>query len=416
MLYFLDTSAVLNGGLSLFDDIYISPLVVQELEHIKTSATKDPHIKFLAREAVNYILTNQEKFSWSLISQKKINKLLNKYDFLSDIPDHRLICEALLIAADIDAVVGFATSDGAQALFVQQFPRLHLKLVTTKEQKTTLPDEFCGWGKYWPTNQQFETIYASPQFNILNAKTNEFCELFEGDELKDIVFWDGSKYGPMRYKDMKNPYTNETIRPRNLEQKMAFHLLQNSNIKVKLLTSAWGGGKTLLALTYALEQVSRGNFAKMVFVRNNIIVANTNDIGFLPGDVQSKLSIFTRCIADHVGGEEMLDQLIADGIIEAVPLSHIRGRSIRDSIVLCDECENMDDKLVTLLMSRIEESSELIFCGDVAQIDKRVFETNNGIRSLLHNLAGEPLFGTVKLIKSERGPVAALCDRLRPPT
>lgn len=107
--------------------------------------------------------------------------------------------------------------------------------------------------------------------------------------------------------------------------------------------------------------------------------------------------------------------MMDDRLVEAVPLSHIRGRSIRDSIVLCDECENMDDKLVTLLMSRIEEDSEIIFCGDVAQIDSKKFEEHNGIRSMLKNLAGEPLFGTVKLIKSERGPVSKLCDRMIPP-
>ena len=91
----------------------------------------------------------------------------------------------------------------------------------------------------------------------------------------------------------------------------------------------------------------------------------------------------------------------------------------QDGILKClthtDECENMNDKLVTLLMSRIEEDSELIFCGDVAQIDNRKFEKNNGIRSMLEHLSGQPLFGTVKLVKSERGPVAQMCDLMRPP-
>lgn len=205
------------------------------------------------------------------------------------------------------------------------------------------------------------------------------------------------------------------MKPRNIEQKMAMHLLQNQDIKVKLLTSAWGGGKTLLALSYALEQVHNGRYAKLIFVRNNIIVADTKDIGFLPGDLKDKMSIWGAPLADHLGGPDMLDQLIDDGVIEIYPLSHIRGRSINNSIVICDECENMNDKLVTLLMSRIEEDSELIFCGDVAQIDNRKFEENNGIRSMLEHLSGEPLFGTVKLVKSERGPVARMCDLMRPP-
>ena len=196
---------------------------------------------------------------------------------------------------------------------------------------------------------------------------------------------------------------------------MAFHLLQNQDIKVKLLTSAWGSGKTLIALSYALEQVHKGIYAKLVFVRNNIVVADTNDIGFLPGDMRDKMAIWGAPLADHLGGPEVLDQLIDDGVIEIYPLSHMRGRSIVNSIVLCDECENMTDKLVTFLMSRIEKDSELIFCGDVAQIDHRKFEKNNGIKAMLEHLAGDPLFGTVKLLKSERGPVAALCDKIRPP-
>ena len=170
-----------------------------------------------------------------------------------------------------------------------------------------------------------------------------------------------------------------------------------------------------MALTYALEQVAKGKYSKLIFVRNNIIVADTNDIGYLPGDLKNKMSIWGGPLADHLGGQEMLDQLIEDGVIEIFPLSHIRGRSIRNSIVICDECENMNDKLVTLLMSRIEDGSELIFCGDVAQIDNPKFEKNNGIRSMMKNLKGDPLFGMVKLLKSERGPVATMCDKMRPP-
>ena len=196
---------------------------------------------------------------------------------------------------------------------------------------------------------------------------------------------------------------------------MAMHLLQNSNIKVKLLTSAWGSGKTLLALSYALEQIHKGNFNKLIFVRNNIIVADTKDIGYLPGDMRDKMLIWGAPLADHLGGMDMLEQLIMDGVIEIYPLSHMRGRSICNSIVICDECENMNDKLVTLLMSRIEENSELIFCGDVAQIDSNRFVRNNGIKAMLKHLSGHPLFGTVKLIKSERGAVAQLCDRILPP-
>ena len=413
MRYFLDTSAILNGALNTYPHSYISPIVLMELESIKTSFNKSEDIKYKARKAIKNIL-NSSTLEYTTISQRKIQKYLKNFSFLSDINDHRLICEAAITAQDSVENIIFITSDGAQYLLAKQVPYLEVQFYQ-EELNQNIEDEFCGWSKYYPNNNQLNLLYSDPQMNVLKCKTNEFAEIYQGSELKDILFWTGNRYRPLKYKDIKNSYLGETIKPRNLEQKMAFDLLQNQDIKVKLLTSAWGGGKTLIALNYALEQIARGTYQKLVFVRNNIIAAGTNDIGYLPGDVRQKLSIFTRCIADHVGGEEKLEELMDDRIIEAIPLSHIRGRSIKDSIVLCDECENMDDRLVTLLMSRIEDDSELIFCGDVAQIDNKKFEQHNGIRSMLKNLAGEPLFGTVKLIKSERGPVPRLCDKMIPP-
>lgn len=410
---FLDTSAVLNGQLkNNFEKVYISPITLMELENIKVS-DRNEQIKYLAREAVRDILTLNDVYT-NTPSQVLVNKLLKKYSFLSDINDHKIICEALLLAKKHGYEVTFITCDATQSLFASKIPELQVKYIDTNNNLKS-NNEYCGWGKYYPTQQELVLLYSNPKMNVLNCKINEFAEIYQGTDLKDILFWNGEEYTKLKYKDIKNPYIDETIKPRNLEQKMAFHLIQNPTIRVKLLTSAWGGGKTLIALSYALEQIHNGKFQKLIFVRNNIIVADTNDIGFLPGDQAEKMLIWGMPLADHLGGEDVLKQLIDDGIIEIYPLSHIRGRSLHSSIVICDECENMNDKLVTLLLSRIEDDSEIIFCGDIAQIDNRKFEKNNGISSMINNLSGQPLFGTVKLIKSERGGVPKLCDLMRPP-
>lgn len=408
--HWADTSAVLHWNMAEAR-VAISPLTLSELEHIKTSEHTSQELKYRAREAIRNII-DDNCYSVITSNNRKIDRMLRKYNFLSDINDHRILCAAELYAEECGQDVIFMTCDAAQYTFALQMPHL---LATYALNKAPELDEWCGWAKYYPNDAEMNILYTDPQMNVLKCKTNEFAKIYRGSELKDVLFWDGTSYRPLKYKEMKNPYLNEMLKPRNLEQKMAFDLLQNKNIRVKLLTSAWGGGKTLMALTYALEQVGKGNFKKLVFIRNNIIVANTNDVGFLPGTLREKMSIWGGPLMDHLGGQEMLDSLIDSGVIEIFPLSHIRGRSIRDTIVICDECENMDDKLVTLLMSRIEEGSELIFCGDVAQIDSHKFEQNNGIRSMIYNLAGDPLFGTIKLIKSERGKVAELCNKLRPP-
>lgn len=409
--YFLDTSAVLNGAYQKFDNICISPIVLMELENIKTSQ-KDEQTKYLARRAVRDIIASKDIHF--IITNTHAPKKFRKYPFLEDIHDHWLIAEAAAMKKYNNEIY-FVTSDGAQYLIAKQVKELQVIYFGDNHITDTPTEDYSGWGKYYPNEEELAMLYSDPKINILKCKTNEFAEIYVDGELKDILFWTGSEYRKIKYKDIRNPYINETIKPRNIEQKMAFDLLQNNNIKVKLLTSAWGGGKTLMALTYALERVHHGDYQKLVFVRNNIIVADTNDIGFLPGDLRDKMSIWGAPLADHLGGQEMLDQLIDDRVIEIYPLSHMRGRSICSSIVLCDECENMNDKLITFLMSRIEADSEIIFCGDVAQIDHYKFEKNNGIRAMLKHLAGEPLFGTVKLLKSERGPVATLCDKIRPP-
>ena len=413
--HWADTSALLHQP--LMDStvkIAISSITLQELEHIKNSDNADEQTKYKARQVVREILTSG-MFDVILTDQRKIDKMLKKYSFLSNINDHRILCAAEIYAVEEGHDIIFLTSDALQYLCALHMSHLDAVYPMGTELADKVEEEWAGWGKYYPDEKEMAMLYADPKINSLGCKTNEFAEIFIGSELKDVLFWDGHQYGPLKYKEIKNPYIQETIKPRNLEQKMAFHLLQNQDIKVKLLTSAWGSGKTLIALSYALEQVHKGTYSKLVFVRNNIVVADTNDIGFLPGDMRDKMSIWGAPLADHLGGQEMLDQLIDDGVVEIYPLSHMRGRSICNSIVLCDECENMNDKLVTFLMSRIEKDSEIIFCGDVAQIDHRKFEKNNGIRAMLEHLSGDPLFGTVKLLKSERGPVAALCDKIRPP-
>lgn len=412
MRNFLDTSAILNGAIPLYNNINISSFVLSELENLKTNETNE-HSKYLARQIVRDIICSNE-IKIELVSQKKVNKIMQKYDFLLNINDSRIIAEAVVAAKNEQ--ICLITSDYLQYLTALQIAQ-KIKNFSAKyfEPQNENKEEYCGWRKFYPELEEMALLYSNPEINTLKLKTNEFAEIYENENLKDILFWNGEKYTQLVYRPFKNKFLNETISPRNIEQKMAFHLLLNPDIKVKLLTSAWGSGKTLLALSYALDQIGKGHYSKLIFLRNNIIAADTNDIGHLPGNLRDKLSIWSTVLADHLGGQEMLDQLIDEGYIETIPISHIRGRSIKSSIVICDECENMNDKLITLVLSRIEEDSEIIFCGDVAQIDNKKFEKNNGIRAMIKSLAGNPLFGMVKLIKSERGPVASLCDLIRPP-
>ena len=255
-------------------------------------------------------------------------------------------------------------------------------------------------------------LYSDPKINILNCKINEFAEIFVNGTLKDVLFWNGEEYTTLKYKPIKNPYLNETIKPRNLEQKMLFHLLQNNDIKVKVVTGGFGFGKSYIMLQHALKGIKEGRFQKIIFVRNNIITKGSREIGFLGGDMLEKIRPYLMPIADLTSPEYM-DELIADGILEPVPLGFMRGRDFSgDILVFCDEAENLLKENIQLLLGRIGEGSEVWFAGDLKQIDHPDFEKNNGLNKLIERLQGNELFGMVKLLKSERSKTSQLADLL----
>lgn len=132
----------------------------------------------------------------------------------------------------------------------------------------------------------------------------------------------------------------------------------------------------------------------------------------MPGSELEKLWAYLMPLADHVGGEDALNELIDTGIIEPVHLGFLRGRDLRRSIIFCDECENLTKQHVQLILGRCAEGSEVWFAGDLHQTDHINFERNNGLLKLIHSLRGNPLFAMVKLSKSERGEVSKLADLL----
>jgi PhoH-like ATPase len=254
------------------------------------------------------------------------------------------------------------------------------------------------------------SLYSNPQVNTLGAKTNEYCTVFGGSDLKDILRWDGSSYNKLNYRSFKSALGSK-VEPRNTEQKMLFDLLQNREIPIKLCLGRFGSGKSYLMLAHALNLVQKGEFDRIVFVKNNIQVKDTKDIGALPGEELDKMMPWLKQIEDHVGPftfEDMLNQ----NIIEPVHLGYIRGRDIRNSIIFCDEVENMTRQHIQLLIGRVSSRSELWLAGDLKQTDGINFEKNSGIQALIQGLTGDPLFGMVKLMKSERSKVAALADKL----
>lgn len=203
-----------------------------------------------------------------------------------------------------------------------------------------------------------------------------------------------------------------TIKPRNPQQICLFDMLKDKTSKIKLVTGRFGSGKTLAMTTAALELIEKGKFDRIVWVRNNVSVKDAPEIGFLPGTEIDKLMPYVMPLADHAGGEEGIKKMLENGTLEVIPLGHLRGRSLRNSIVFCSECENLTKQHIQLLMGRIDEGSQLWLDGDTKQRDRAIFEQSAGLERMIERLSGNKLFAHIHLEKSERSEVAALADLL----
>lgn len=407
--HWADTSALLHQPLlDTKVKIAISQITLQELEHIKNSDKENQQTKFKAREAVRQILTSN-MFDVIMTDNRKIDKMLKKYPFLSNINDHRILCAAEIYAVENNRDIIFLTSDALQYLSAVYMPHLSAVYPMGTEMAEKYECEWAGWGKYYPSEQEMALLYTDPKMNVLKCKTNEYAEIYEGHELKDLLFWNGHEYRPLRYKELRNDFLNQTIRPLNTEQKMAFDLLQNPEIPVKLFTGVPGSGKDYLMFLHAWDLVQKGKKDKIIFIRNLVPFKDAPEIGFLEGSLQRKIEWGLGPIAS-VLGEEGLKQAQERGEIEAVNLGFIRGMSWDNVILYVSEGQNITGGGYKLLISRCGKGSELWINGDTLQTDGKKFESNNGIERLLSSLSGNKLFGTVKMLKTERSEIAELAS------
>lgn len=401
---FYDTSALLAiENIETFFNIghnYISHFCLSELEAIKTSANKNEEIKARARKVARFMLANPTAFFCDSCDEKKIEKARKKHYF-PDNMDGQILAEATLLAKKNRIV--FWTSDVNMSIFAREAGlEVHTFFAEEKQE-----EPWAGWSKYYPSEQEFAMLYTDPKMNILGAKINEYCVLYQDTEVRDVLRWDGEEYRKLKYGNFRNTYLGKNIKPLNLQQKMAFDLLQNQDVTVKVITGVPGGGKDYIQILHALDMVNRGLFDRIIYVRNLIPFKDAPEIGFLAGDLEAKISWGLGPIRSILG-EEGLEMMEEQGIIQNTNLAFIRGMSFTRSIVYISEGQNISASGYKLLVSRCGEGSQLWINADYKQTDLDKFKRDNGIVRLTNSLKGNPLFGTVKLTETERSQTAEL--------
>lgn len=273
-------------------------------------------------------------------------------------------------------------------------------------------ERYTGYKIIQAHDPELSIFYSHPDWNVYFSNTGEYLVVLDADgHPADAYCWTGERYRHITYKPIKNDLLGR-VAPRNIEQRLAFDMLQNDTSTVKVLTGCFGSGKTFLMVAHAINQILEGKFERLVWVRNNIEVKDTVSLGALPGTAEEKLAPYVGPLADHLGGMEQVNDMIYRNQIEIQHLGFIRGRDIKNAIVMSSEAENLTKQHVQLLIGRIGEGSNLWIEGDYSQVDKKVFEDNSGLRRMVDRLSGDPLFQYVNLPTTERSATARLADKL----
>lgn len=273
-------------------------------------------------------------------------------------------------------------------------------------------EQYTGYKDLVLTDAQMSQLYTDGRIDGVDFLENEYAIIRnEAGDIVDKVIYSKGTLQQIRYATFKNNYTG-VMKPRNEHQELAFDMLKDKDITVKLITGTWGTGKTMALVVAALEAIQNGDYEKIIWVRNNVQVKDTDQLGALPGDQWDKMLPYLGPFCDHVGGEEGVHMLVSNNKLEVIPLGFLRGRNIANSIIICSEAENLTKEHIQLLLGRVAEGSALWLDGDVRQRDKVAFEKSKGLETMIERLKGEELFGYVHLVKSERSATARLADKL----
>jgi PhoH-like ATPase len=205
------------------------------------------------------------------------------------------------------------------------------------------------------------------------------------------------------------------IHGRSAEQRIALEMLLDPEVGIVSLGGRAGTGKSALALCAGLEAVMERRQHKKVVVFRPLFAVGGQELGYLPGSESEKMSPWAQAVFDTLGAltsPAVIDEVLDRGMLEVLPLTHIRGRSLHDAFVIVDEAQSLERNVLLTVLSRIGANSKVVLTHDVAQRDNLRVGRHDGIVAVVEKLKGHPLFAHVTLTRSERSPIAALVTEM----
>lgn len=435
-IFVLDTSVILYSHDAILNfeehDVGIPITVLEELDHFKKgNDTKN----FEAREFIRMIdkLSSDHMLDhWIPLNGKSKGKFKvlmtsdSKVDaedvFDQANADHKILNAALKLQQE---------TKGRKVILVTKDINLRLKA-----KALNLNAEDYETGKIKNVNSLYTGKTTLDKINV--ELINELYEegLFSSDKIKEDIELSANKYyilkspknsvlayyNPINRSiekvEKKNAYG---IKPRNAEQTFALHAILNPEVRLVTIRGVAGTGKTLLALAGALEQ--RRSF-KQIYLARPIVPLSNKDIGYLPGDIKSKLNPYMEPLWDNLKliqnqfGENdkeasRLTEMVNNEKLVITPLAYIRGRSLSNICFIVDEAQNLTPHEVKTIVTRAGDNTKIIFTGDIYQIDTPYLDSqSNGLSYLIDRIQDHPLYAHITLEKGERSELANLANDL----
>jgi PhoH-like ATPase len=225
----------------------------------------------------------------------------------------------------------------------------------------------------------------------------------------------GRVTGPGKLRIVRGDRDIFGLHGRSAEQRLAIDMLLDQDLGIVSLGGRAGTGKSALALCAGLEAVLERQQHRKIMVFRPLFAVGGQELGYLPGDAAEKMNPWAQAVFDTLGSvvsQNVLDEVLERGLLEVLPLTHIRGRSLHDAFVIVDEAQSLERNVLLTVLSRIGQNSRVVLTHDVAQRDNLRVGRHDGVASVIETLKGHSLFGHITLTRSERSDIAALITEL----
>ena len=431
-IFVLDTNVILHDATCIhhFEDneVVIPISVLEELDQFKRG---NEQIHFNARDFLRSLddLSTGSDDSELKDRDGKIRVVVNhnwhpdvEASFQDDCPDHRIInCAYKLHIDNPDREIILVTKDTnmrlksrSLGLSAEDYSRDSIDDVSQVYTGSRLIEDV--------DSKEIDVLYAS--YGVDGGEINCVTEPMANE---NFILRNGQKSILARF----DPFDNRVVRvdkptaygimPRNAEQSFALHMLMDNRIQLVSLSGKAGTGKTLLALAAALELRSE---YRQIFLARPIVPLSNRDLGFLPGDIQSKLDPYMQPLFDNLSvirhqfksndkRSIKINELLEQNKLLITPLTYIRGRSLQKSFFIVDEAQNLTPHEVKTVITRAGEGTKVVFTGDIHQIDHPYLDKrSNGLTYLISRMKGQDVFAHITLEKGERSELAELASNL----